>query len=121
VRGVAPERDDQARINQLDLTHQIRLATFDFVRLRIAIAGRAAFENIRYVHFLARKPERLDHRIQQLTGATDEGLALPIFIGARGFADKKPLRLPIADAEDGLRAGRMQGAARTRGNGSFKG
>jgi hypothetical protein len=107
VGGVPSERDDQSRVNQFDLAYQIRLAALDFVRLRIAIAGWTAFENIRYVHFLARKPERLDHRIRQLTSATDEGAPCRSS-SAPEASPTKATALADCRRRDGLRAGRMR-------------
>src|SRR5207253_578261 len=92
MRGMTAERDGEPRIDELYLSHQIRLATFDFVRLRIAVPGGPALQNIGDVDVFALQSDRFDHRVQQLTGAAHERLTEAVFIGAWRFTDEHPLR-----------------------------
>ena len=56
--------------------------------------------------------DRLEHRVEQLTGAADERLALAILVRARRLADHHPLRVAIADAEHALGPRLVQRAQR---------
>ena len=88
---------------------------FDFVRLGIAIARRAALDDVGDVHVLARQADRLDDLGQQLAGAADERLALLVLVRARRLADEHQVGVRVADAEhDLLAAQRVQLAARAR-------
>ncbi len=49
VRGERAERDDDARTDRVDLREEERLARGDFVRLGLAVAGRAALDHVRDV------------------------------------------------------------------------
>jgi hypothetical protein len=47
----------------------------------------------------------LNDLIQQLTGGSNEGFPLAIFVSPRGFAEKNDARGEIPDTKNGLRAG----------------
>ena len=53
LRGEAPHRDDQLRLDQLDLLQQVRRALRHFVGLGIAVARRPALEHVGDVDVLA--------------------------------------------------------------------
>ena len=82
------------------------------VGFRIPVARRAALENIGDEHGLARQADGQQHGVEQLARATDERLALPVFLGTRRFADYQPLGARVADTEDRLRARLAQVAGR---------
>ena len=62
--SVPAERDNQLRLNQLDLANQIRFAPLDFIRLRVAVVGWATFQHVRNKHFFALQAKRREHGIQ---------------------------------------------------------
>src|SRR5581483_12148884 len=76
LRGEVPERRDDLRLDQLDLAEEMRLAGLDLVRLRVAVSGRAAFQNIRDVHVLAAQADPEQELLEQLSGLADERHAL---------------------------------------------
>src|SRR4051812_38842926 len=49
LRREVAERRDDLRLDQLDLAEEVRLARLDLVGLRVAVAGRTAFEDVRDV------------------------------------------------------------------------
>ena len=53
LRREVAERRDHLRLDQLDLAEEMRLAGLDLVLLRVAVARRAAFEDVRDVDVLA--------------------------------------------------------------------
>jgi hypothetical protein len=102
----AAHRQDEARAQQLDLAHQEGLAARHLGGLGVAVARRAALQRVGDVDLArrlgrlavlgARQAEGAQHVVQQLAGGADEGLALPVLLLARGFADDHPLRLRVA-------------------------
>src|SRR5713101_4876243 len=99
LRRHRSQRDDYLRFNHRDLPHQKRRASGALVALRRAITRGAALHDVRDVHLLALDPHRFDHVVEQLPGASHEGLALFVFIGARPLAHKHQLGvwIPYAD------------------------
>src|SRR5262249_8947119 len=82
-----------------------------------AVARWAALDRIANVDFFSLEAAGDDDAIEQLAGLTDEGLALPVFIGPRGFTDEAELGIDRPDAEDRLGAcGGQLGAARAAGD-----
>ena len=69
-----------------------------------AIARRAALHDVRDVDIFAADAHGFDHVVEQLSGATDEGFALRVFVSAGAFADKHQVGVRIAYAEDNLLA-----------------
>src|SRR6266540_897814 len=112
LRGEVPERRDQLRLDQLDLAEEVRLAGLDLVRLRIAVARRAALDHVRDVHVLARQADPLEELVEELARLADERIALLVFVEARGLPDEQEVCVGVSDAENDLRAARRQPAAR---------
>src|SRR6266511_1744226 len=102
LRGEFSQCDDHFRLHGIDLPKQKRLAGVDFVRLRISIAGRTAFDHVCDVDISACEADRLDDFREQLTGAADERLPLLVFVRARRFADEHQIGVWIADTEHHL-------------------
>ena len=100
------KQDDGFRFDQLDLSMQIRQAGGTFLRLRIAVAWRTAFDDVRDVAATfgvsrrAVEPHRENHAGQQLSCAPDERNALLIFIFAWAFADEHDASLTEAVVHD---------------------
>ena len=67
--------------------------SLDFVRLGVAIARRPALDHVRDVHIRPRQADRFDDLGEQLPRASDERLALDVFIRARRLADEHEPRL----------------------------
>ena len=104
LRGDGAESDDNFGLDDGDLAHEKRGAGFSLIAFWRAIAGRAAFHDVGDVDILAADAHGFDHVVEQLSGATDEGLALCVFVGSGAFADEHQVGVRIADAEDNLLA-----------------
>jgi hypothetical protein len=92
------------------LAHEVWEAGGDLVWLRVAVAGGAGFQDVGDEDLLSGEADGLEHGVQELAGATYEGLASSVLFGARGFTDDQPVGLAVADAEDALGAGGVEGA-----------
>ena len=57
LRREVPERADDARLDELDLAQEVGLAGLDLGRVRVAVAGRPAFQDVRTQHVRARQPD----------------------------------------------------------------
>jgi hypothetical protein len=114
LRRDAADRQDQRRVDQLDLPVEVAAAEARLVLRRVAVARRATLEHVCNVNLSAREAQCAQHRIEQLPGAADERLALTIFLGAGRLTDDQPARAPVATREDGLRARAVQLAALAR-------
>ena len=66
LRREVAERRDDLRPDQLDLPEEVRLAGLDLLGLRVAVAGRAALEDVRDVDVLARQPDAGEQLAEQL-------------------------------------------------------
>ena len=94
VERDCPEQDDDFRFDEFDLPLQIGQAGGTFLRLRIAVRWRTAFDDVRDVAAALRilrravEPHGVNHACQQLSCTADEWHALPIFVFARPFADE---------------------------------
>ena len=104
LRGELAERDDHARADGGELLLEERLALGDLVGLGVAVARRAALQDVADVDVVAAEAHRLDHLGQQLAGGADERLAGAIFVGARRLADEDQRRVGVADAVDDVGA-----------------
>ena len=112
--GDAAEAADQARLQDRQLTLQVRFAGTDLRRQRVAVLRRAAFEDVADEDVLAGEADGGDDLRQQLAAAPDERLALTVLVLTGGFADEDDVGLGIALAEDGVGApaGQVAGGAR---------
>src|SRR5689334_12620031 len=83
------ERDDNLRLNDLDLFEEIWSVGLHLQWGGYAIPKRAcrhvrpAFQNVCDVNVLTREPHRFDDFRKQLSGASNKRLSLCIFIRAR--------------------------------------
>src|SRR5258707_4256585 len=87
------ERDDRSRLNRRKLGLQKGFARLDFIGLRIAVAGWAAFDDVADVDVLATKPHRFDHLREQLSRCSDKWHSLRAFLRSWTFADKNQFSL----------------------------
>src|SRR5262249_37249744 len=114
ARRERAQRDDDLRLDDVDLLKQKGLARLDLVLLRITVLRRPAFDHVRNVDVFARHLEALLNDVgQQLTRAADEWNALDVFVAARRLANEHQVGARVADAEHNLPpAEPMQFAAR---------
>ncbi|MNN39484.1 hypothetical protein D3C81_1535230 [compost metagenome] len=91
------------------------------LRLRIAVAGRAALQHIGDKDItVARQAQRAKHVVEQLAGLADERLTLQVFVLARGLAHEHPFSAAVTHAEDRVGAGVAQAAGGALGHGGFQ-
>ena len=114
--GEVAERRDHLRLDQLDLAEEVRLAGLDLVRLRVAVAGRAAFEDVRHKDVVPGNPDSGEQPVEQLPGLADEGDALLVLVEAGSLADEHQVGARVPGAEDHLRPALSEPAARATGS-----
>src|SRR5439155_2400881 len=102
-REVAECRDDGG-LDQLDLAEEVALARLDLVRLRVAVARRAALQHVRDVDVLPRHPDASKQLLEQLPGLADERETLLVLVESRRLADEQQVGARIAGTEHDLRA-----------------
>src|SRR5439155_12839560 len=83
----------------------------DFVALRSAVAGRAAFYDVADIDVLALDADRLEHSVQELACPPHKRESLLVLIGAGPFAHENKLRLRAALTKDNRLAACRQAAA----------
>ena len=84
---------------QLDLPREEWRAGLDLLGRRRAVAGRAPIDGVGDVDMLLAEPDRVQHAVEQLPGASDEGLAAEVLVAARRLADQHDARLVAAALE----------------------
>src|SRR6185312_3394198 len=104
LRGELAERDDHARADGRELLLEEGLALGDLVGLGVAVARRAALQDVADVDVAAGEAHGFDHLGQELAGGADERLAGAIFVGAGRFADEDEGGVGVADAVDDVGA-----------------
>jgi hypothetical protein len=107
----ASEAANHFRANHINLPKKKWRASCDFIFLRQAVLGRAAFHHVANVHVLTAQAHGFDHLGEQFSRAADEGLAFDIFIAAGALADENQLGFHAAHSEYDIRAGFVQLAA----------
>src|SRR5689334_4018368 len=100
LRRPIPQRADERRSDYFNLLQQERLARLDFVRFRIAVVRRPAFDDIRNVDLRSRQAGGLQEFVEQLSRRANERLTLLILVESRRFSDEHYRGVWIADAED---------------------
>ena len=99
------QQHDNFGFEQCNLAFEIRPAGSHFGSFRRPVTRWPAFHGIGNVNPVAtRDVERSQHVVEQLPGLPHEWFPLNILVGTRPFADKKPIRVQISDAEHGLLA-----------------
>ena len=117
LRRELPKRDDDFRLDDVDLLKQKRLACLDLVGLGIAVLGWSALDDVRDINVLARQLDRLDDLRQQLPRPSDKRHALHVFVRTRRFTDEHEIGIGVAPAKHDLGSPkRMQLAARALPN-----
>src|SRR4051794_25794722 len=112
--GEVPERADHLRLDQLELAVEVVLAGVDLLRQRVAVARRAALQDVGHEDVLAGEPDLRQGLVEQPARLADEREALLVLVGARGLADEHQVRVGVARAEhDGMARSRQLRAALT--------
>ena len=87
------KRNHHFRLDRFHLPPKEGRATRDFIFLRIAIAGRAAFHHVANIHILAAHLHALfDDISQQLARLPDKWLSCLVLVLARALPDKQDSR-----------------------------
>src|SRR5688572_24293195 len=92
LRGERAERDDDLWPNELELTHQVRAARFDFLRIRVAIPGRSMLEDVADEDVLAAQVNGGENLRQELTGRTHESVTALVLVFSGRFTNAHELR-----------------------------
>ena len=108
----AAQRDDDRRIQDLELSRQVRRTGGDLVGHRVAIVRRPALHDVRDEHIRTPPAERTEQLDEQVPGPADERPTFAILVLARALADEDDLGIGIALTGDGLPSGLVQSAAR---------
>jgi hypothetical protein len=111
VRRYQSARQDQLRLQQRNLSMQEWLTGGRFLDMGVAVTGWSALDNVGDKDLLTGEADRRQHRVQQLSGTTDEGLPLSVLVGARRLADHHQTCIPVPCAKNGLGSGLVQIAA----------
>ena len=103
------------RLDQLDGAVQVGTASLDLVGLRVAVAGRAAPENVGDEHVVACDPDLGEKLRQQSSGAPHKRLALAVLLRAWALADEHQAGVGVTRAEHHLGPGLRQTALGAHG------
>src|SRR6266511_1883384 len=87
LRRRPAHRQNDCRLDQLDLAVEVRQARRDFVVLRQAVLGRPAFHDVADEHLLARQLDGLEDLREQLPGPADERAPRLVFGASGTFPD----------------------------------
>ena len=117
-RGEVAERDDDRRLDQLELAVEPARAVGDLRRRRVAVVRRAALEDVGDEDVLARDPD-----LRRAAGSAacparpTNGTPSRSSSAPGRLADEQEVRVGVPGAEDDLRAGlrEVRAAARRRG------
>src|ERR1700722_3017531 len=104
-RGGRSESDDHFGLDDLNLLKEKWLAGVGFDWLGDAVLWRAALHDVGDVDLFALQAHGVNHVVEQLAAAADEGQTLCVFIGAWAFADEHEARVGVSVTEDDLVAG----------------
>ena len=127
LHGNAAHGDDHPGLHQRHLALQKGLAGGQFFGRRVAVARRSAFQRVGDEHLLlgwavvSAQAQCGEHAVQQLAGGTDKGLALEVFLLARGFAHHHAMCAPVTQAKHRLAAAFAQTAGPAAGHRLAKG
>ena len=96
LERVAAESDHNRRIEDLELAPQIRGASRDLGRLRVAVARRPAFDDVGDEHVLAPPANAFEQLVEQTASSADERPTLLVLVVARAFAHEHHLGVGMA-------------------------
>jgi len=110
LRGEVAQRADHDRLDQVHLPEQVVLARGDLVRVRVAVARRAAFEHVGHKHIFPVHCELTEQRVEQLPRLSDERETHPVLVGPRRLADEHQVGVRVPGTEHDRRAGLVERA-----------
>ena len=113
IHRKSTQRHNNTRINGFNLRFKMNIAGCQLIGQWIAIAGRAAFDNITDEHLRASDAGLRQQLIQKLACCAHKRTSLLIFMKARSLANEHDLRGGRAFPRHGSLAFRMQGAIGT--------
>ena len=87
-RGISAQAADIFRLQDTQLPVEKMAAVGNFVIGGVAVAGRAAFEDVENVNIFAAQGAFCDNFVEQLAGFTNEWFASTVFIGTGCLASK---------------------------------
>src|SRR4051794_37168709 len=99
LRREVPERRDHTRLDQLHLFLQVGPARVDLLRLRVAVAGRPALEDVRDEDVLALQADAVQQLAEQPSGPSDEGQSLAVLLSTGSLPDEDQVGVGVARAE----------------------
>jgi len=110
LSGETPHSEDHSGLNKINLPIQIAATGRDFFRLRVPVAGWAAFQYVGDIDLFTVQADGEQHGVKELPSGTDKGFSVPILLCARGLADNQPITGWGTDTEYDLLTTGMQGA-----------
>ncbi len=84
----APKSDNDFRIDGPNLTFQVTRAGFNLLGLRVAVARRAAFDDIRDIDLIPLHLDRGQQLLQEAARRADKRPALLVLVKTRPLSDK---------------------------------
>ena len=111
---VPAKRDDDGRVEDLELAVEVLGAGRDLVRLRVAVVGRPALHDVGDEHLLAPPADRRQQLDQEVTGPSDERATQAVLVEPGALADEHDLRVRIALTGNGAGAALVEAAIRAR-------
>ena len=116
LRREVAKRGNDLGLDELDLPKQVAFAGLDLIRHGVAVAWRAAFQDIGHEDQVPAEPDPGEKLIQELPCLPDEREALLVLVEARCFADEHQVGVRVAVSEDDLRPPLRETAARAAGD-----
>ena len=89
-------------IYDFNLSLKIRQAAYYFLRSWVAIFGGAALEYIANVDISSFEPHCIYYFVEELSGSSDEGPSLSVFVGPGSFTDEEYIGVLVPFAGDGV-------------------
>ena len=108
---MATQRDDHGRIERAELPFQVGRAGRDLVGLGIAVAWRAALDDVRDEHVLAAPADVTEEVHEEASCATHERAALTVLVHSRALAHEDHLGRGVTLAGHRLRASLVETAS----------
>ena len=108
LRGKRAEREDHLRLNELDLSNEVRTARDHLFRPRIPVTRRPVLEDVADEDVLSLQIDRRKNFCEQLAGGADERTARLVFSGAGRFTDTHEICVRIALARNSIGRRRIQ-------------
>src|SRR5207237_6167541 len=109
-------RADQLGLDQLDRPPEVRLARFDLLRQRVAVARRPAFYDVGDIDVLTAQADAVEEVREELSCSADERHALLVLVEAGRLADEHQLGGRRAGAENDLRPALRERTLRAAGD-----